>query len=278
MMSRMILNVGKVVAVLIFSTGMTFGQFWCDFSNEFVYVFPQVPVGGSYTFSIAAHNLTAQNTCVKITWYDSNGQRYGANYWPAPFTSTMFTGAIEHWANLTPWMGEQFTIGLDQQAVQNGWAKVEVMRTLAGQPSSSIYGTFKYRINGVVVGQASVLPVAPTTSGFSLWVKHITSANLDQSETGIAMVNYSNNFASVTLTLRDPTGGTILETATITLSGWAQRAAFLSDLFSSLGSDGLATLDITSSAPIAVVGLETTGWGATFNFSSMSAGPGRPVS
>ncbi len=118
------------------------------------------------------------------------------------------------------------------------------------------FATFGER-HGNQITQAGVLPSAMSTSAI-LFVS--TNGRLSKN-LGVAIANPNATTADVTLALRDDTGA-IVATMPVQVAAHAQMAKFVTDLFSSQSAvprDFTGTVDITSTIPVAIIGLRFRG-------------------
>jgi hypothetical protein len=117
-------------------------------------------------------------------------------------------------------------------------------------PAGSV--VFSYRQAGTRITEAGV-PSVPAGTAFRVYVE--ASGDI---QSGIALTNSSPNTATVRLELISLSGAAISGT-TVTLAGNAQLSRFLSELpgFQTLSLPIQGLLRITSTAPIAVVGLRS---------------------
>jgi photosystem II stability/assembly factor-like uncharacterized protein len=153
--------------------------------------------------------------------------------------------------------------------LRSGYA--EVFANSTGAP----YGTavFTYRQNGVVVSEAAVPATKPTTST-RVFVDYRDAVNaiparseagVVDTRTGIAIVNYSSETASIIYTLRNAAGST-LAIGQGSIEGWHHVACFIEQL-TSCGVQGFnlpadfrsavqfGSLDIASDQPLSVLAL-----------------------
>ncbi len=125
-----------------------------------------------------------------------------------------------------------------------------------------VFETFGER-RGNQATQAGVLP-SPMTTHAVLFVN--TSGRLSRN-LGIAIANPGTAPANITMTLLNDLGE-VEGTSTIEVEPGAQKARFVTELFTSqalVSKDLIGTLDLTSDQPIAIVGLRFRG----INFSTL---------
>jgi hypothetical protein len=125
-----------------------------------------------------------------------------------------------------------------------GYARVQ---TNSGTTPSA-YLTFQNRLNGVLVGQASVGATAPVGSG------RIYAEVGGPVNTGIAIANPNSTAATITYFFTDAAGQNSAS-ANFTLGANAQTAKFLTEAPFNSASSFNGTMTFTSSVPIAVIAL-----------------------
>lgn len=111
--------------------------------------------------------------------------------------------------------------------------------------------------------QAGVLPSSLTTEAMIF----VTASNRLSRNLGIAVVNPQSSAASVTFTLHG-SDGTAISTKTITINSHNQIAQFVTQIFANqpaVQGEFNGTIIITSTAPVAIVGLRFRG----INFSTV---------
>jgi hypothetical protein len=119
-----------------------------------------------------------------------------------------------------------------------------------------VFETFGLK-RGDGISQAAVLPSDMTTSAMIFVHKHGTLSR----DIGLSLVNPSATATNVTLTLRGEDGA-VLATKTLPISAGQHSARLVTELFadkSSVPRDFVGTLRITSTNPIAIVGLRFRG-------------------
>jgi hypothetical protein len=135
-----------------------------------------------------------------------------------------------------------------QPVIQTGFAAVRpIVGTGAGL---MLFGRVEHR-NGDEVFQTTIWANSVVTIT-SLVVNSNTTAGQD---TGIAIANPTNFIAEITLTLRN-NQGIVVASRTIVVNALHQISRFVSDLF---GVTTTGLLTITSTAPIALVGVQFDG-------------------
>jgi len=112
---------------------------------------------------------------------------------------------------------------------------------------------FSFSNNGITVAQAGVPAVAVSTA-FRLYAE--TGSSI---QTGIAVVNTSNNSANVSLELSRLDGSSTGLTASLPIPSNGQKAVFLSEIpeFASLRTPFQGVLRVSSSSSISVIGLRS---------------------
>jgi hypothetical protein len=150
----------------------------------------------------------------------------------------------------------------DTGQVQSGYAIVTP--TSAVTTGLVVFETFgEHRMSEVT--QAGVLPSDVTTH----CILYVSSNGRLSKNLGVAIANPGADEASVTLTLLDEKGFPVPKTAkAIKVAGHNQTAQFVTELFAdqpSVSQNFTGTLDISSSKPVAVIGLRFRGQ----NFSTL---------
>ena len=143
----------------------------------------------------------------------------------------------------------------DDSPAQSGYAVI----TPTGGAGTGlvVFETFGLRGNGADGGasQAGVLPAALTTNA----ILFIESSGRLSKNLGVAIVNPNGSTVNVTMTLRKSDGAQLVTTS-ITVPSHQQVSKYVTQLFSSsLQSDFIGTLAVTSSLPVSVIGLRFRG-------------------
>src|SRR5262249_6661456 len=119
-------------------------------------------------------------------------------------------------------------------------------------------GIFSYRVGGITVSQASV-PVQKEALAVRLFAESSGTVGAGAVQTGIALANSSPFPVAVILELT-PTDGTTAApaTATLTIPGDGQIAAFVKDLMPNAPPKFRGVLRLVSPVPVATIGLRGT--------------------
>jgi hypothetical protein len=151
--------------------------------------------------------------------------------------------------------------GHDQDSpVQAGFAIITPLPATTSGGSMTVFATFGYKRDGETQ-PAGILPPGLTTSA----VVFVSSSGRLSRNLGVAMVNPDSANADVTMTLLDQ-NGTQLATKLIHVAGHHQIAQLVTELFTgSIPPDVTGTLYITSTNPVAIMGLRFRG----ANFSTL---------
>jgi hypothetical protein len=121
------------------------------------------------------------------------------------------------------------------------------LQTNAGTTPSA-YLTFQNRLNGILVGQASVGATAAITSG------RIYAEVGGGVDTGVAIANPNSTAASITFSFTDAAGGNTASSS-FTLAANSQTAKFVTQSPFNVSSSFNGTMTFSSSVPIAVIAL-----------------------
>jgi hypothetical protein len=124
--------------------------------------------------------------------------------------------------------------------------------TTAGSPATPL-AIFRYRSNGVIVSEAGVPAVTPSTA-FRMY-EYDCGDYKGQIQTGIAITNPGASAATVTIDLTELWGASAGMTTTITVPPNGQVARFMSQLFPTLPYPFHGVARISASTPIAVTAL-----------------------
>jgi hypothetical protein len=126
--------------------------------------------------------------------------------------------------------------------------------------------TFGTLQNGIVQGQAGVVPFGVTT-GAALFADLLNNAGRNL---GLTIANPGGTTNTITITLKSDDGTNVGTPATINIEPYKQISKFVSDLFSTdtLGQSFLGSINVQSGTPFAVLGLRFAG----ANFSTLAAG------
>jgi len=195
-------------------------------------VFPHFADGGGWTTQIMLVNPGDSAVTGTLRFSDPAGQALSTVNYSIPGRSA-----------------QQFPTGGSTAAVRTGTVTI-VPAANAATPNGSL--VFSYRKSNVRVTEAGV-PVATAGNAFRVYVEAS-----DSIQSGIALANTAGTSASVRIDLMD-LSGVSLGSTTLTLAGNAQLARFLTELpgFQSLSLPIQGLLRITSTGPIAVVGLRS---------------------
>jgi len=195
-------------------------------------VFPHFADGGGWTTQIMLVNPGDSAVTGTLRFSDPAGQALSTLNYSIPGRSA-----------------QQFPTGGSTAAVRTGTVTI-VPAANAATPNGSL--VFSYRKSNVRVTEAGV-PVATAGNAFRVYVEAS-----DSIQSGIALTNTAGTSASVRIDLMD-LSGVSLGSTTLTLAGNAQLARFLTELpgFQSLSLPIQGLLRITSTSPIAVVGLRS---------------------
>jgi hypothetical protein len=139
----------------------------------------------------------------------------------------------------------------DRAPVQAGYAVV-TNTTTGSTTGLVVFETFGFRGFGGT-NQAGVLPPGLTTNALLF----IDSEGRLGKNLGVAIINPNSSNVNVNLTLRKA-DGTTLATGTLNVPSHQQVAQMVTDLFtnkSSIPSDVVGTLAITSAVPVSAIGL-----------------------
>jgi hypothetical protein len=120
--------------------------------------------------------------------------------------------------------------------------------------------------NGNVQGQASVVPVVPTT-GSILFADIVKSAGRNL---GLAIANLNATPSTITITLRKEDGVLVGTPTTITVEPYKQVAKFVDELFPDnvVGQAFLGSVSLQRGTPFSLLGIRFAGT----NFSGITAG------
>jgi len=163
----------------------------------------------------------------------------------------------------------------DSGSIKSGYV---IITPVSGAPAGGIlaFATFGLKRSDGDTAQAGVLPAAMTTNAV---VGVATNSQLGR-DLGLALVNPGAATANVTLTLRKA-DGSLVGTKSEVLAAGNQGALFVTQIFSdqsSVLSNFLGTLSITSDNPIAMVGLQFRAVEfSTILITSLSATPSVPT-
>jgi hypothetical protein len=147
------------------------------------------------------------------------------------------------------------------ESVQTGFV---VLQPVVGSGVGlTVFGRVALR-NGAGLFQSNVWAGSVVTATTLV----VSSDQSSGQDTGIAIINASNFSATVTLTMTNQQG-TVVATRTFTLAALHQTSRFVSEL---LGVNATGLLSISSTAPIAVLGLQYTGM--VFSLVPTNAPPG----
>jgi hypothetical protein len=124
--------------------------------------------------------------------------------------------------------------------------------TTTGTPATAL-AIFRYRSNGVIVSEAGVPAVTPSTA-FRMY-EYDCGDYKGQIQTGIAITNPGASAATVTVDLTELWGASAGMTTTITVPPNGQVARFMSQLFPNLPYPFHGVARISSSSAIAVTAL-----------------------
>jgi hypothetical protein len=102
--------------------------------------------------------------------------------------------------------------------------------------------------NATLIAEGGVAPAAAT-------MQHVVFAIKNNNDSGIAVVNVGTGTATITFTLMDTTGATIVPSVNKNLGPNNHTAFLLSQLFPNAPQKVFGTLRITSTSPIAVTSL-----------------------
>lgn len=147
----------------------------------------------------------------------------------------------------------------DNSPAQSGYA---IVTPAGGVSGLVVFETFGFN-RGNETTQAGILPSEMSTSALMF----VNSNGRLSRNLGVAIANPGSAEASVTLTLRDETGRT-LGTRTLPVAAGSHTAQFVTEMFrdqQSVPSDVTGALQITSTTPVALVGLRFRG----VNFSTL---------
>jgi len=138
---------------------------------------------------------------------------------------------------------------VDDGPIQAGFAIITPF-TAAASGSMTVYSNFGIK-DSDGFQQAGILPPGLTTSAVVL----VSASGRLSRSLGVAIVNPDNGNADVTMTLHDE-GGTQLGTKTFTVEGHHQIAKLVTEVYTGeLPRDLTGTLSMTSTSPVAIVGL-----------------------
>jgi hypothetical protein len=193
-------------------------------------VFPHFADGGGWTTQIMLVNPGDGAVTGSLRFSDPAGQPLSTLNYSIPGRSA-----------------QQFPTGGSTATVRTGTVAI-VPAANTATPNGSL--VFSYRKANVRVTEAGV-PGAAAGNAFRVYVEASDSV-----QSGIAIANTSADSATVRVDLMDLSGVSLGGT-TVTLAGNAQIARFLTELpgFQSLSLPIKGLLRITSTSPIAVVGL-----------------------
>jgi len=141
----------------------------------------------------------------------------------------------------------------DNSPIQTGYA---IITPTGGSTALVVFETFGFK-HGPDTLQAGILPSDMSTNALMF----VNSSGRLSRNLGVAIANPGTAAARVTLTLRND-AGTTLGTRAIDVAAGNQTAQFVTEMFAtqaSVPSDVTGTLQITSTAPVALVGLRFRG-------------------
>ncbi len=195
-------------------------------------VFPHFADGGGWTTTFLLVNPTDAGISGTLQFADSSGKPTSSLSYSIPGRSA-----------------RQFATSGSGDAVRVGAVSVIPAQNNAAPAGSLV---FSYNKSGIRLTEAGVPAIAAGTA-FRAYVEAS-----DAVQSGIALVNTSSNATSVRLELINLSGASI-STTTISLAANAQLSKFLAELpgFQTLSLPIQGLLRITSSTPIAVVGLRS---------------------
>jgi hypothetical protein len=144
------------------------------------------------------------------------------------------------------------SVSFAQEPLQVGWA---VITPLSVTTNLVVFETFGFTRSTADTEQAGLLPTGLTTNALVF----VTSSTRLSRNVGVAVVNPQSTSVNVTLTLRRDDGTQFPTAPTITVQPMQQISRFVTELFTGLPADFLGTLTITSTGPVAIVGLRFRG-------------------
>ncbi|MBZ5536591.1 MAG: hypothetical protein LAO31_11600 [Acidobacteriia bacterium] len=265
-------HTSKIIILGFFILAVGGSSLWAQGS---VYFFPQVADGvtGSKAFSsffFLNNTLSIPNT-VTMTFTKSNGTPFVVNLrsFDRPdaegnLSSTTFTlqaGESEHF----------FTGAFDPLTV--GWCKVN---STAPLEVSEVFDVL--RISGtpiVVTAEAGVLPsTGATLFSFDGDVATGFPDTGTNTNTGIAIANFSGSDAVITATLLDRMGGQINQKI-VNVGSKQQTALFLNQIFPDTTFTGIfhGTVRFSSNVNVAIVALRDVAGPAGDTFSTLAVNP-----
>ncbi|MDP3763222.1 MAG: hypothetical protein Q8Q92_01005, partial [bacterium] len=135
-------------------------------------------------------------------------------------------------------------------------------------PEVKVFLQFVYKVQGKAVGQATVEAVRPKKNLF-FYAKRFSSPKEDLSETGLALANPNNTAALITVTRRQRSSGTVLDSFTDVLPPFGHKAKWLNEMKPLPVADWEGTIEVESDLPIVGTVLQMTRDGQSFNFSTV---------
>ena len=277
-----------VVSILLTPLAMSQAKY-PDWVNATIKYFPFSAVGGGtdyvnetrlqngYELVATFKNPSDVSQQLRLDFFDDNGQwthvngqDSGATKLQNPFIA-MVVPQAGHSAR-------QITYTLPEENVKLGWIEITIPHAPEGQPEMSVSLRYQRKVNGQVMGQATVDPMQPMKS-FSFPARSYRDPNQDLSETGLALTNpgVCNRVmveckpelpANITITRRNGLGR-VIDSFNVTIPAGGQSVRFLNQMkpLPMAMFDGL--IEITSDVPIVGTAMQTTGDGESFNFSTI---------
>ncbi|MBI1974432.1 MAG: hypothetical protein HYS51_01080 [Candidatus Zambryskibacteria bacterium] len=206
-------------ACLLVPTTLAHGQI----PGQHVLIFPQIVYGGGWFTSVLVTNVTdtPQEFTHGFTAPDGS-DLYLTITVPGPPYRQVWGSSYS--TNPVPPKGSFLVIlrSFDQK-VTTGWMNTWVP-VVNGKDALKVQVTYFYAPNGVIEGQAAVIP-AELTRSFSFQAVH----SGESSDTGFAIVNWDDVPAIATMNVRNMSGA-VVATVNFTIPPGGQVAKFVTEL------------------------------------------------
>ena len=258
-------------------TGFTFPHFAVGGGTEY----QDIRIQDGWETSITIKSVRGPGSPTvpgKITWYSSDGSPgLGPGISPKlnikPPLEDRLVNDNEYSFDLPPGSVREVVLSLPSPDITVGYVSVELISDRPGGVDAVMFLQYRYKVNGQVLGQATVTPVIDynLTQRWSFFVRYFTGPNKDRTESGIALANIRDHPRTCTFTRKD-SEGRVLDSFNEVIPRFGSLARFFSQLGPSLGvTDFEGSVDIScdSYSGMAAIALQTTGDGRSFNFSTI---------